>query len=287
MGIQILNENIRKKRKEIGRIFILIGFPICQLLIISDNYLYIFKGETIWDRIGLLGILLSIITEVFLCWIFWKNAKREEVEKSIREIEHSRKLEEVYAKKLESQKIEIEEKRKSMQKKIQNISQEILDGKDAEEVLTYLKMNIEAERRNPLCKNVIINAVLDEKEDECKRTKIKLISNVVVGELPNISKLHLCSIMSNLLDNAISATGKLPIEKRKIWVIAGIKAEYLIIKVINNTSEIHVTRTPSANHGYGKQILMDIVQMYDGSYETENKNGLYKVTIIVNAGRKS
>ena len=114
---------------------------------------------------------------------------------------------------------------------------------------------------------------------------IRLSVDTLVGELPGISRLHQCSILSNLMNNAMEAVGYLPENKREIRVDIHVRADYLVVTVENPFAEEYIRMEKSSERGYGSRILQEIAQIYDGNcnVKIDMEKRIYKSTVILNA----
>lgn len=275
-----MKKNTIKARK-VRRLFLLSVFPLCQLFIIISIYWLNSIQQAIWNVFGAVGLLLGVSAELYLCHIFRKNEEQEKIAHEIQKITYDSMLEKLHRKESEEQQREFLELKSEMKKVVSRIRED-LEKENVKEILDFLKQDMEFGRKN-YCGNSIVNAVLEEKEAECNRNRITLLIDVRMGEIPNIAKSHLCSIFTNLLDNAIAAVLETCESKREIWISAGLKAEYLIVKAANRSTISYAERKPAANHGMGKQILADIAETYEGYYEAAFKDGYYYATVIVKA----
>lgn len=273
-----MKKNTIKARK-IRRLFLLLVFPLCQLFIVISIYCLNSNQQAIWNLFGAVGLLLGILAELHLCYIFRKNEEQEKIAQEIQKISYDNMLEKLHRKESEEQQREFLELKSEMKKVVSKIRGD-LEKKNVKEILDFLKQDMEFGRKN-YCGNPIVNAVLEEKEAECDRNGITLHVDVRMREISNIAKSHLCSIFTNLLDNAIAAVMEACECKREIWISAGLKAEYLIVKAANRSTVSYAERKPAANHGMGTQILADIAETYEGYYEAVFKNEYYYATVIV------
>ena len=90
-----------------------------------------------------------------------------------------------------------------------------------------------------------------------------------------VTDYHLCSIFTNLLDNAIEACEALPEPERSLTILTNARGEYLCIRVENSCTEAHAGRPRRKGHGLGLPITSEIVQNYGGDLRTEYKDGQF------------
>lgn len=136
--------------------------------------------------------------------------------------------------------------------------------------------------------NDIVNAVLSKADTEAREKQIAL---EISGHLPakcNISVYHLCTIFSNLLNNAIEAAEQT--EKRKIWVICRYTKDEIIVEIGNyfkssNTIEeinLQTSKTDQNYHGWGMKNVMDSVERCRGLIDIEVIEDKFIVSVTLN-----
>lgn len=255
----------------------LISFLLCQLLIAAGSYQYLFSTALGWNYLSIGGIFFSITGVISLNFILKKNEARESIEWELREKHYSEKLKDLHNTNIILQSRYLKEMKEEM---LTILEQFIVEHKKRD----YLVFNTQALKQEIYCANPLIQAVLCEKIAECKNKGAEMQTEIWLGEISGIAKVHLCSLFTNLLDNAIAAVREESVERKKIYIRARIKAEYLIVEVINPASNEHMVKKPSPNHGYGKKILNDIAMRYEGYYEEEMKPDIYKATVILRIG---
>ena len=105
------------------------------------------------------------------------------------------------------------------------------------------------------------------------------------SEVCSVAPLDLCSMFSNLLDNAIRACEELPEDKRIIDLSARNQGDYLLIRCDNPALE-HPGNQPQGT-GYGKKILRDIAERYHGEFQTSFADGVFTARLILLSEKNS
>lgn len=144
------------------------------------------------------------------------------------------------------------------------------------------------------CVNPTVNATLNYKAYIAQKNNIKLITDIVIPEeTENVSEMDLCSLFSNLLDNAIEAVSRLPEEERYINIKARCNKIMLIVETQNPVKEnIKVekgklpktTKTNKTEHGMGLSIIEKIAKQSGGMMEFSCEGNIVKlyVRLILN-----
>lgn len=136
--------------------------------------------------------------------------------------------------------------------------------------------------------NDIVDAVLSKADAEAGEKQIHMD---ITGHLParcNISVYDLCTIFSNLLNNAIEAAEKT--EKRKIWVICRYTQEEIIVEIGNYFSCFHQIEKTSLQtskndqnyHGWGMKNVKDSVEKCKGLIDIEVIEDQFIVSVTLN-----
>jgi sensor histidine kinase regulating citrate/malate metabolism len=139
--------------------------------------------------------------------------------------------------------------------------------------------------------NEIADAILSEKMARAKQLGILL---EVDGEMSGakMSALDICTIFSNMIDNAMEAVQKLRKEDRNIRLDIRKNHNFLLITERNPVAhklEIHdnriaTTKKEKGNHGFGIINMIESVEKYNGECQLnvmEDENGHYEFQIEI------
>ena len=231
------------------------------------------------------GFVLSIVADIVLLFVLMKGAKKEKIEKELEELKCLNEIEAERNELLEKSHQELYAMRADYEKKIEKISKDMEAGNKADAIkeMDELQKDLDHTRKEAFCRNSVVNAVMSEKAKECKTKNILLEASLMIPQKVEVEPLHMCSIFSNLMDNAIEAIESYEGTENSIYVDAAIKGNYLFVKVKNPSTKDYVNRKRRKERGYGTQILSDIANKYEGEYETAFKNGFYSATVMVKA----
>lgn len=131
--------------------------------------------------------------------------------------------------------------------------------------------------------NDIIDTVLNVKNTETNQKHISLFADINIDKV-TVNDADLCSVLSNLIDNAIEAVDKT--EKNKnIKLTINQKGNMLFIAAENPSSsnplENNFNSQKNGNHGWGMKIINDIVNKYNGNITTNYDNEIFKIKIML------
>lgn len=158
------------------------------------------------------------------------------------------------------------------------IIEELNDPVKLKEYTNSMKSQFNKLEHVSYCNNLTLDALLSLKYNEAKQNGIENIRFAVCDlENTNITDFALCTIVANLLDNAIAAA-KL-CEKKYIDLIMEKKFDRLIITVKNSSlpvdEDLHTTKEDKENHGFGIKNVKSSADQYDGDTVFEYNNGVF------------
>ena len=180
---------------------------------------------------------------------------------------------------------EIENKREEIAKIRHDINNQILaarhlmmegDMDRSEHMLDQLLEQVSATKEYPYCAVPIINAILNEKSRLCEQYQIEFITSLSFPSDLHADDVMLCSLFSNLLDNAIHAVEDMDPGKRWIRISAVTEGGFLIIKTKNPSEPPQAVKR---GRGKGTVILREIAEMYGGTYQTEYREQIFTALV--------
>lgn len=145
---------------------------------------------------------------------------------------------------------------------------------NSQEALKYinnLESSLDAGVINSInTENPVIDAVLSQKMQLIHDSQINFDYSVFIPDGLNIAQAAFSSILCNIFDNAVEASLKLPIEKRKITFSIKPHGQMILIELSNSSdgqySYLNGTLQSSKNsrHGLGLKILRELVDENNG-----------------------
>lgn len=302
----------------IARILLIIGVKIIWILIyvILEKYLYKFFKETnhayavlFISVIGFCGfiflveetcrafkytlvgvwLIIVIILSFFLFASYYLIMRREEKMKLNLVETHNKLLEENYT---AIHKIYMDNAKTyhDMNNHL-NILYQLLDNNNIENAKEYIK-----EIGKPitqLSKRIwtgedVIDAVINSKILKMDSKNIPYEINVEFPQNTNILQNDMCTILANLLDNAIEGVEHLR-EPGKVYLTIRRINQFLMIKITNpcdaNMKKFvfypETTKENKSLHGLGLQSIKSAVDKYDGTMKCTNEDGKFTVVIML------
>ncbi|MEG0661557.1 MAG: GHKL domain-containing protein, partial [Anaerorhabdus sp.] len=139
------------------------------------------------------------------------------------------------------------------------------------------------------CSNIYISATLHQFMYTLKEESIKFSFQYDVLEELVVENNHLCSLIYNLMSNAVEACKKC-IDDREIKLIIYQKNRALIFKVSNTVDDSfrlsnlkvgNSSKKNKFNHGIGLKNINNIVEKYNGNIDFELINNKLVACVIL------
>lgn len=140
------------------------------------------------------------------------------------------------------------------------------------------------------CNNVYIAAIINSFNEECKAGKIEFSVEYSVKGSINMSSIDICSLLHNLISNAVEETKKvLRIDKKVTLKIINIDTA-LLIDISNPLSSDFdqsnmelgkTTKSDKDEHGIGSKSIHQMIDMYDGDLKYYINNNTIKISIVL------
>lgn len=160
----------------------------------------------------------------------------------------------------------------------------------AQSYLDNVSEVINSLRPHTFCENKIVNSILNNKYKCFINLDIKTDISVYLPNYVSISQTDLCSIFSNTIDNSVESCKKIQDKnKRYINIKSKVNKGYFVYTIENsrtNPLDVHgskfmTDKKDSFMHGYGIDIIRNIVNKYNGNMDIECGNNRFSIVIII------
>lgn len=136
--------------------------------------------------------------------------------------------------------------------------------------------------------NVVCDAMLGNKFRLCEHNQITLDSHLMVPE-DRINPVDMVGLLGNMLDNGIESCNRLKAGEKLIKIKAFMRANFWIVTMENTKSEditfqgetLKTQKENPREHGYGMQIISDIVSKYDGVLKVKDNGKTFVTQIMI------
>ncbi len=139
--------------------------------------------------------------------------------------------------------------------------------------------------------NVMADAILNSKLGVAEKLNIRLNVKANVPEGLPMSDVELCSVLGNMLDNAVEACASLPEEERFMRVYIGRLKGQMYLSVQNSAGKVrkekgvYLSTKESASseplHGYGLFRIDRVVRKYGGYVNRQNEDGVFATELMI------
>ena len=276
----------RKEWIFIITIFIVSFFSIAAIQItLQKNYLseqYI--GILMSAELGL--ILINVIC-FFMMSILSNSHKAAEELSVLKQQDEIRKQ---YAENVKYRYDEIRRLRHDM-KQSYAVLETLLSENRTTEAFEYIRSGRSAIAKTEVLVDVgndFVNSILNSKLSTAKQLGIEVICSSV-KDISGIEAVDLCTLLGNLLDNAIEAAEQCPPEKRLIEVKITSSDGKLIIHTMNSikssvldeNSELKSTKENPLEHGFGVKSILLIAKKYSGTVNYFEDNDILSCRVVL------
>lgn len=132
--------------------------------------------------------------------------------------------------------------------------------------------------------NDTVDIILNDKFFEAANKDINFVADINDLSKMTIKDEEIIVLLSNALNNAIEACESM--EKAIIFVKIAVTYGNFVLSVKNSFSgnintDMTTTKLDKLHHGYGISNMKSIVDRYDGSYRTEQKDNMFATYIVL------
>lgn len=153
--------------------------------------------------------------------------------------------------------------------------------------LNELSEDILAKKKTGWTQTGILDTILEQKKEkaESEGIEVRVQADRIVG-LP-FSDMEICTLFSNLLDNAIEACEKIEDDRRWVAIQITRKSGMLYLTISNSIKDrpaeqegkLITNKQNHQLHGYGIKSVQKIVRKYEGDFSYQIRESEFIVTI--------
>ena len=177
---------------------------------------------------------------------------------------------------------------KQFSENLQSIQKLLLenDCENAQKLVYEVLESFQRDRFHPYCEDNLILAILESKRLFAQHLGIHTDYKIFLPEKSNIQSSDLCSVLFNILDNAIEACHSSECAEPYLSLSLTTSKGFISILVKNSKNPQTVfnhttTKKDSFNHGLGLSIIEDICHKYDGSWQWHDYGNTFESVILL------
>lgn len=241
------------------------------------------------------GMLVFVIVcllslDIYLIYLFEAISQKYELEKEINLKEQQATMQNNYYQSIEIQYDHSRRLIHDMKNHMQTL-EELYNSGSGTEAKHYAQTILEgmdALSGRFKCKNRILTIIVNDKILKCDELGIELNIEVEDIDFNFIESFDMTTIFSNLLDNAIEACTKIPIERRIIVLRVFKFNQFVTISIRNQYNgdlawdKDALISTKGGKHmGLGLKNVKSAVEKYDGTIQRKSNNEFFEVKILL------
>ena len=96
-----------------------------------------------------------------------------------------------------------------------------------------------------------------------------------------LTDAELCSLMLNLLDNAVEAAAAAGVKRRYIKLDMHVRNGYFVFTCENGATLDWIDKETAPERGLGLKVVRQIVERYGNLSDTEYGDDFYRVTVLL------
>ena len=267
-----------KENNLLSRLFMLLAYTLAHAVYLSAYYYFNAEYITQWGNILQMVFQAMLFSMIFMQYYsidrMSKLVRREE---SVNAAEAQKRDQQRYIELADSKLNDIKALKNDLREQLNEIKQ-LIDDKSqiekADQLMDKMSERLRQIKSVSYCDDKILNAVLTIKLNAPEVQGINIQTLLYDCSKAGVDSYEMCSLISNMLDNAIESCLKADDPTRAfIEIKSGIKSGFFVIRVTNSfIGELDTLSSKGEGHGYGIKIIKEICRRYGGEY-TIKQNG--------------
>ena len=146
-----------------------------------------------------------------------------------------------------------------------------------------------SDARPTLCVNAAVDALAGHYDYEARRQGIQIEWKLELPKLLPLPEADLCTILGNLLENALHASQKLPPEERQVKVLARMLSPAMMGLMVENRYDGVLKKQGGVLHstkhdgqGIGLVSVETAVHRYHGNLTVETSGNVFRANVLLN-----
>lgn len=291
-GNKLEQDTEYEKKDTMLRLFFVETIPVYQAMISILFYIACEKDNTAILFMQTILFLISILLNSFvISYISAMDEKRRQ-ELEIQALYKQRSMEQNYLDSAQDYITYQNEMRTEFSNQLSKVREMINDNENQDTIQSFIHDSYENLHKKKIvkyCDNTIANTVLVMKKEAAQKKQIDMRIGANFSEHNDMERIDICSVLCNLLDNAIEACERISSKSISKTIAVKIKetAGFIVIKVENSkegiltrkAGKILTSKKNKMIHGYGLNLIQEIAKKYHGKVEiTEEEN---KICMVV------
>ncbi len=223
----------------------------------------------------IIGLFIAVITDILLFRSIRIMQESERNKEKLKILKNKQQFEASYYENIQNSIVQTMKYKHDINNMLTAVNN-MIHSNDEKTVAEGIKFFDEIKTKNELLNmpiytsNTVVNAVVYDKVKRGEEIGIRFNMNLKIPDEINIELTDICSIFSNLLDNALNSAknSRNKTIELSVWEDIG----YLFVKVKNipdNLDNLSAKKQRNLidEHGYGLEILENTAKKYDGEFK--------------------
>lgn len=167
----------------------------------------------------------------------------------------------------------------------------LAEENNIEELKTFLKKysneSIGSLKTFVLTKNNILNAIINSKFSEAENKNIDA-KCIVDNDIDFSNDADICTVLSNLLDNAIEACERNNKPSKIALNVSKLEDEIIIVirntvdkNILEDNPELRTSKSDKKMHGFGISSVRKVLEKYNGTLTYELENDVFVTKVLI------
>lgn len=288
-SVLLWNRLMRKQNIKSLGMFLL--FPLSQIFFVAtfakgtweNNAFYAYS-----EPLLIVSIALSLIADIVMYFALKDNSNMNSMRRRLEEIENEMEQQLKYYDAIAEKYTEIREYRHDILNLV-SISEIMLEKKlsesESKAYINEMKKKAEALEVPIYCNNPLVNAVLWQKQQAAEKSGTEFRTSIEPSEDFPIDRIDICSLMVNLVDNALRECENC--KNPFVQIEVSRKINMLFISVKNSCMALKkegtrkLPTTKNGDHGYGMEIINKIAEKYNGDFAFTAENNIADASVML------
>lgn len=261
---------------------------VVTIFIISD-YIYLIQDQPMMQTITLVGMCLLIAANILIFYVIDRICDQLTARQNLAVANELLESQRAAYRALCDSQDEVRKTRHDLKNSMIGVLHLLQNGQ-VEAAQAYIRERcdlLDADKRNLLCYNDIVDAVLYAKKQMADSHGVTMRINVELTNPIQTDAIDFAVLLGNALDNAIEAAERMQNGNREVSLSIITKGETIVMIIRNPVEEkldvnhLMTTKTDTKCHGFGLLQMQQLTQKYSGDLLLDCGDEEFKTTIIL------